>query len=520
MNPIRSIAARILRLGPAERVGIGLASLVVAGVLVLDFAFDIFPDEIDMVRRDRARISEYLAMHSANLLSSNDKITLANTMRELVSKDERMLSIAVRREDGSLLVQTGDHRNIWVEPDHAGSDLRNVRVPLILAGNRHWGDVEISFKPAGPASLWEWLTQPKALLILALGVGGFILFSLYLRRVFEYLDPQAVIPDRVRVAFDAFSEGVLVIDTAGRVILANSVIRQWLDKDGRSLHGRPVRRIPALNAALPARTADHPWMRAMAQGITIRGEYIEIACPNGELVKTMINCSPIRHNDGAVRGCIVTFDNVSDIESVNRRLVETLDDLEASRDEIEARNRDLHRMAMHDSLTGCLNRRAFFDSLTPIFEAARHAGRQLCCVMIDIDNFKSFNDRFGHAVGDDVLKAVSQILAGGVRGDDLLCRYGGEEFCIVMPDVGIDEAAEVAERLRRTIETQAGKSVRRIEGASITSSFGIAEIRHQKQTLTELIKDADDALYAAKDAGRNRIKLMDDATELMEPVPG
>ena len=89
-----------------------------------------------------------------------------------------------------------------------------------------------------------------------------------------------------------------------------------------------------------------------------------------------------------------------------------------------------------------------------------------------------------------------------------------------MPGVDIDEAAEVAERLRRTIETQAGRSVRRIQDASITSSFGIAEIRHQKQTLTELIKDADDALYAAKDAGRNRIKLMNDATELMEPVPG
>jgi diguanylate cyclase (GGDEF)-like protein/PAS domain S-box-containing protein len=375
-----------------------------------------------------------------------------------------------------------------------------------MKGDQRWGTVEISFVPAGPSTLRQWLTQPWVLVMLTLGAGAFILFSLYLRRAFEYLDPQSVLPERIRSAFDAFSEGVMVIDPAGRVILANSTIRKWLGKDGASIHGRAVRKINALNAALPIRPADHPWMRAMKQGTSIKGEYIDLEVQEGDLRKLSVNCSPVMDHDSAVRGCIVTFDDITEIQRVNAQLLEALEELKLSREEIEKRNKALQQMAMHDVLTGCLNRRAFFETATPAFQQAHDQGQRITCIMIDIDHFKSFNDRFGHQVGDEVLKVTARILSGGVRSDDVLCRYGGEEFCIVMPRTGFEEAARVAEQLRMTIESRAAKNVRGLKDASITASFGVCEFAQHK-SFEDLIRDADKALYVAKEEGRNRVKL-------------
>ena len=300
----------------------------------------------------------------------------------------------------------------------------------------------------------------------------------------------------------------MVIDPSGRVILANSTIREWLNQSGVSIVGRPVRKIELLNAALPARTADHPWMRAINQRTPIKGEYIELEQTDGALRKLTVNCSPVMDQDGGARGCITTFSDITEIESLNRQLVDALEELKAAREETEARNKSLRNMAMHDVLTGGLNRRAFFEAIEPAFQAARHAGHRLSCIMVDVDHFKSFNDRFGHAVGDQVLKVVAQILHGGVRSGDVLCRYGGEEFCMLMPQTETDEAERVAERLRAAIESTAGKSVRGAQDVQVTASFGIAEFDNH-ETYEELIKDADRALYAAKDEGRNRVKRYD-----------
>lgn len=495
---------RMPRLGPAERVGLGLASIVVSCVLILDFAFDIFPDQRDEIRLERARISEQFAVQAATLFDTGGVNAMAVALPRWVEREPQLLSLGVRGENGKIITQTKVHNEHWAEADDDKSTLSHVRVPL-MQGDQHWGTFELSFTPAQSLSILQWLTQPWLLIVLTLGLGGFVLFSLYLRRVFEYLDPQSVLPDRIKAAFDAFSEGVMVIDPVGRVILANSAIRQWVGKDGPSIHGRPVRKIDVLNAALPARTADHPWMRAMKQRTSVKGDYIEIEQSNGDLRKLTVNCSPVVDHDGAVRGCVTTFDDVTEIESINRQLLETLEELRLSRREVEERNKALHQMAMHDVLTGSLNRRAFFDFLEPAFKQARSNGEQMSCIMVDIDHFKSFNDRFGHAVGDEVLKVAAQILAGGVRSGDVLARYGGEEFCIVMPRTDIEEAVRVAERLRETIETRAAKSVRGVQSTPVTASFGIAILGHEHAACEDLIRDADQALYVAKDEGRNRV---------------
>ena len=223
-------------------------------------------------------------------------------------------------------------------------------------------------------------------------------------------------------------------------------------------------------------------------------------------MKTVVNCAPIQDARGKVRGCIVTFDNVTEAEAINRQLRAAMADLEKSRTQIEKQNEELRTLAMRDPLTGAYNRRAFFEKLDALFAGVRDGSRALSCIMTDIDHFKSFNDRYGHAVGDQVLRAVTRSLTGGLRDVDLLCRYGGEEFCIVLPGVGVEEACGIAERLRAEVESRAGKSVRTTQGIVVTSSFGVAVLRPDTADPADLIDQADKALYEAKSGGRNCVR--------------
>jgi diguanylate cyclase (GGDEF)-like protein len=375
-------------------------------------------------------------------------------------------------------------------------------VPLLVSGER-WGNVEISFRPSSPQTLGEWLLEPRVFLVLVLGVCAFVFFALYLRRVFHYLDPSAVIPERVRKAFDGFTEGVMVVDKTGRIVLANAAFRRWVERAGTSLYGHMIQNMPWVRSVLPGDPADYPWMRAMTQGSAQKGEQIAFPQEVGDPVRTVVNCAPIQDATGNVRGCIVTFDDVTEMERVNTQLRAALTDLESSREQINKQNEELRHLAMRDALTGCSNRRALFEQMEGLIAAARTSGEPLCCIMTDIDHFKSINDNHGHAVGDRVLQVVARALAGGLRDSDVLGRYGGEEFCIALPGIGLEEACVIGERLRVEIESRAGKGIRRTPGIVVTSSFGVAALVPGIADAAQLIDRADKALYRAKHDGRN-----------------
>ena len=127
--------------------------------------------------------------------------------------------------------------------------------------------------------------------------------------------------------------------------------------------------------------------------------------------------------------------------------------------------------------------------------------------MTDVDHFKSFNDRFGHAIGDAVLQAVSRCLFSGLRDNDLLCRYGGEEFCIVLQDVTREGAQQIADRLRTGVEAKTAKGLRGVDTGKVTCSFGLAELTSDIKNPSEIIDRADQALYVAKESGRNCVKI-------------
>jgi len=164
----------------------------------------------------------------------------------------------------------------------------------------------------------------------------------------------------------------------------------------------------------------------------------------------------------------------------------------------------LSEKAMIDGLTGLRNRAYLDERLdTELAEARRHA-RPLACALLDIDHFKRFNDEHGHAVGDQVIRHVATVLRDTARAEDVVCRYGGEEFCLLLPCVNAAQAAVYAERARaelaaQPVELRTGK-------VSVTASFGISDTTGATGTdPAGLLLAADRAMYDAKRAGRNRI---------------
>jgi len=159
------------------------------------------------------------------------------------------------------------------------------------------------------------------------------------------------------------------------------------------------------------------------------------------------------------------------------------------------------QLAYIDGLTGIYNRRYFeMQIATEIERASRYDGR-LAIIMIDIDHFKRLNDEFGHLLGDEVLRQVSDVFGQQLRKVDVVCRYGGEEFCILVPQTSGGNAMEVAEKLRRMVESYRFPGV----PVKVTISAGVAEFPTHGRSRDELVAAADAALYASKEAGRNRV---------------
>jgi len=166
-------------------------------------------------------------------------------------------------------------------------------------------------------------------------------------------------------------------------------------------------------------------------------------------------------------------------------------------------NRKLEEMATTDALTGLANRREAMTQLGQHWAAGQRSNQPLTCIMLDIDHFKQFNDTHGHDVGDLVLRETAAVLAGSTRAGEMACRLGGEEFLVICPNATAEMAVIAAERLRRQVESN------HIEhndlDLHVTVSAGVAQREESAHSIDDLLRAADEAMYAAKEAGRNRV---------------
>lgn len=235
--------------------------------------------------------------------------------------------------------------------------------------------------------------------------------------------------------------------------------------------------------------------------------WLNISTPFGTLKPEKIQIIPFSIESKVVAIAILISPNI-DISNTNKSLVDTLRHTTATYISNAILHDKIKMLAAIDDLTQLLNRRFGIKRLNEEYSRSLRHGIPLSLIMIDIDHFKQINDNFGHDAGDDVLRFVARNLERGLRASDVVCRYGGEEFLIIAPGAGLNDAGKIAERIRVNIERSNIKF--KDKELKITISSGIATWPVSKSSNgAELVSDADKALYFAKEHGRNQVILFD-----------
>jgi len=498
-----------------------MALVALAGTLVLlaDVFFGLVPDRDAQTRALRKNVAEALAIQVAALLQHDDPRALQATFDAVVARGQDLRSLAVRRADGAILVQAGNHGAHWKPMAESERSRPEQVIVALSADGVRWGTFEMAFAVDAAGPVVRWLREPMVMLLLFMTVVGTLVFGLYMRRALQHLDPASVIPERVQGAFDAMCDGIVVLDHRGRTLMTNKAFRALHPEAAALRAGSQLSQLRWLAAGFRSDSATHPWNRAMGERAANTGETVAVGEEGDKVRQLVVSCSPITDPSGSVRGCLATFNDVSELQRANDALRGALDQLSQARDEMQRKNEELERLSTRDSLTGCLNRRAFFSAFEPRLQSARASGSTVACLMIDIDHFKAVNDNHGHGIGDRVIQEVARVLEGSFRPTDLVCRYGGEEFSVVLPNVTRGHALVVAEHVRQRVQAECAAAVPEASGLAVTISVGVALTGSAPTTATLVIDRADRALYRAKRGGRNRVcEAEDDAS--VPAVPG
>jgi diguanylate cyclase (GGDEF)-like protein len=287
---------------------------------------------------------------------------------------------------------------------------------------------------------------------------------------------------------ESMADGVLVIDAQNRVVDVNPAALQFMGAGGASPVGQPV---DAVFGAYPQLVAQYRDVAQVQSEIQVGPEHFDL------------RITPLYDRQRRLTGRLIVWRNVSAHKRASAALQQANELLRRQLAEIEALQTRLREEALRDPLTGLYNRRYLADTLAR--ELAR-AGREhypVAIVLLDLDYFKSVNDAQGHAAGDQRLRRLSELLRSVTRASDLACRYGGDEFLMVLPNSRSDQAAHRAEALRQALSQGQTESSEPLPPTSL--SAGVAEFPAHGSTLEAVIHAADRALYAAKAAGRNRV---------------
>ena len=440
----------------------------------------------------RKSIAEALAVQLTVMAGSGDAEGYNKAIEAFVTRSADIAAVSLARADGTRLAARGDVQRFTEDKSTTAA---HFLVP-IYHQERVWGEVRVAFEHQ---TLW----QEQITYFGFIALSCLVLYLLFLNKALKQIDPSQVVPGRVNHAFNLLSDGVIILDTNLQIMLANDSMAELMGRSAKDLMGQNIEDWPWV------RGDDwvSPWAVALETGTYASDEPMSLRVDDSNTRSLMVNCAAVGSEENRTRGLLITFDDLTPIEEKNQALQEALKLVKRSQESIQKKNRELEELATKDPLTGAYNRRALLKRLAMDFAKAGREGRPLSVIMVDIDHFKSINDTHGHVVGDDVIRAVATTLGNQCREYDLVGRYGGEEFLLLLPDLDAEESREVAERLRLAIEAAVADFELPLE--SLSASLGVADVESGAEDYMALIDNADQALYAAKQSGRNRACVYD-----------
>lgn len=375
------------------------------------------------------------------------------------------------------LYSTKEHR--MIAQTTLSPDSLKLNSTLLVAVSR---DLRLIFKH------WH-----DAALIQAIGFMTFSLFSLVLLCVYQRRERlyAKIAADSAhalfqseklfRSTYDSAAIGMTLLDLTGRFMQANRALCHIVGYDETTLCQMTIQHITHPDDL----HSDQSLMQAMLTGqrdnYQVEKRFFH---QQGHTLWTLLTYSSLKDETGNILQFLVQVQDITEYKSLQEKL---------------------QAQANHDFLTGLPNRRHFMDKASTEVARSNRYGGSLSLLMIDIDYFKRINDNYGHQAGDIVLQRFSQQCKAQLRDIDLLCRHGGEEFAVLLPETGLEQALEVAERLRACA---ASSEIKLGNGPSIhlTISIGVA-VASREASLQQLLVQTDAALYSAKQSGRNKVCL-------------
>lgn len=482
-----------MKISSTARISTAITAVVVAALLLTNH-FGVIPDKRALIAQSRIEVCQTLASNISFLVSKSEYKGVEQQLKLFAGRNRSLISVGLRRQDGALLAGTGPHQTRWQAAVDAESD-GCYTVP-ILSRQGKWGQLEVQFTPVYGGLVPFFNPAMLALLTFLIPLVGFSSY-LHLSRVLRYLDPSQAVPPRVRQTLDSFAEGVVLLDKQLQVVHANDAFARLFNCGVESLAGIRMQDFPW--ASCDAHATSLPWEITVANSQTVNSKTVRLDIAENRWMTFSVNSSAVLDEEGSFQGVMVALADVTPLEQKREELATTLSELHASQDAIKQQNEELRYLATRDPLTGCINRRTFFEQFENLFHDAKHNSRRLCAMMVDIDFFKSINDNYGHGKGDEVLRETGNLLNALARPEDIVCRYGGEEFSVLMPGLSLAEAEQAAEKIRTSL------SEIDFTDFAITASLGLSEVSLGSADPQELLDQADKCLYVAKRNGRNQV---------------
>ena len=304
----------------------------------------------------------------------------------------------------------------------------------------------------------------------------------------KFLD---LLPFARQTLIDNMRDGLIVVDKEKRLVDINPAAQQFMRLNGREVIGYPaLNYLPQAFSALLESDSNAPVSYEML----------------AKDQKTYLSIYPIqlKSKNNKTTGTLIILQDITRRKIAEIKLQESNIQLQKEIQQIEILQESLRAQAVRDPLTNLFNRRYLEETLEREISRAQRTGNSVSVMMIDFDNFKEVNDQFTHLIGDQALLAFANILKKTSRREDIVCRYGGDEFLLILPDLSAEDAYTRAEAWRKSVsdllfETPRGKM-------NVTVSIGLASFPQDGTTATDLITTADQAMYAAKENGKNIVR--------------